>query len=537
MRMNKGRLFRGIKALSMVLVLMALTFLQPLTANAIEPTPIPSGDIELNLIVAAIDPTLSSIDGRNYSNGQNTIKASQYLGFSLDKSVSMWIDNFEEISHNRVKINVVDTVIIDEFPKYISRNSLDNESFQKLFKKDDSGRGDWYSGITNPDYAQYDTCGELNYRYYIEQLDLVNRKNAGEFDMLFLIGIDPLSPYETCMVGKYPFWINGKELKRDCDNFVIITPTFSRQDGSIENIGHMAEFMLGYTYGQVGYARESIDGSDYSSLNDWQKYCLCEYMATPETEIYGYGMVHFSPNSESDYDWSNNKAVEYYKDFKNGEEVETFTSKVYMKDSFFNYKNDPCISHHRWWFYNMPFEDGRDEEGYLNNWWRYIFTADYVAKLSPAEDYPNREIHLKAGEEAELNFVVEYHSKKTYATNVLESEACVIIPDTDVFSYENGIICALKDGIEKVTVKIDGKSLDYTVVVEPEEVIEEAPVEDKLEETVVEVISPEVSETLTDVPSETLDEKKFDFKILIIAGAVIIVLGGVLVWMKKKSNH
>ena len=77
-----------------------------------------TGTIKINLLVAAIDPTLTSTDGKNYWNGKTKIKASEYFGYSLDESLNFWIDNFEEISHNTVDFNVVDTVIIDEFPKF-----------------------------------------------------------------------------------------------------------------------------------------------------------------------------------------------------------------------------------------------------------------------------------------------------------------------------------------------------------------------------------------------------------------------------------
>lgn len=506
-----------------------------LEADALEPTPEPYGDITINLFVAAIDPTLTSIDGGTYQNGQTTIKASEYLGFSLDDSLSMWIKNFEEISHNRVKINVVDTVIIDEFPKYNSTNSLDNESFQRIFKKDDSGRGDWYSGIFDPDYAQYDNWGELNYKYYIDKLDLVNKKNAGEFDMLFLIGIDPLSPYETCMVGNHTFWINGEGIKADCDNFVILTPTFSRQDGSIENIGHMAERMLGYAYGSVEYMKNSLDGSDYSSLNDWQKYCLCKFIATPDTEVYGYGMVHFSPNSDSDYDWSNNKAVNYYTDWQNAEGIEKFTAdNAYLKDSRFNYNNDPCISHHRWWFYNMPYEDGRDEDGYLKNWWRYIFTPDYVINLLPAETYKGSLISLEPGEEASLDFMVRYNSLKNITTDVVASEAALSLPDTDVFSYENGKITALKDGTADIVIKLDGKELTYSVNVETfveEEVIE--PAQEEIVEETSEVVE---TEPVTEKITETLNNEDFDYLPVVVAVAAAAFLAVVIIVIVKNKK-
>ena len=427
-----------------------------------------TGTIKINLLVAAIDPTLTSTDGKNYWNGKTKIKASEYFGYSLDESLNFWIDNFEEISHNTVDFNVVDTVIIDEFPKYKSIDSLKNSSFQKIFKKDESGHGLWYDGVTSNAYKKYDTCGDLDYDYYIDKLDLVKRKNNNEFDMLFLIGIDPLSPFETCMVGRDPLYINGGTFERDCDNFIIVTPTFSRKDGSIENIGHMAENMLGYTYGRIDYIPNSIDGTNYKALNDWQKFCLCQYLATPETKVYGYGMVHFSPNSIADYDWNNStNSVIYYKDWKNARDAHPFTPATYMSmSSGYNYDNDPCITHHRWWFSNMPYQDGRDKDGYYNNWWRYIFTPSYVDYIYQDDSYiPTQGIVLNVGESTAVKFGVMEQPWYGFSTDTVASSAPVEIEDKSVLSFSNGKITGLKTGKTKITVKLDGKSVEYTVYV------------------------------------------------------------------------
>ena len=473
---KRKRIWRIVLSLIMINILLSLTLMPSYEVKAYSSkdkngniTLSPTGDIKINLLVAAIDPTLTSLDSSNYHNGKKTIKASEYFGYSLDDSLEFWINSFEEISHNRVEFNVVEKVTINEFPKYINgKTSLNNTSFQKIFKKDSNGFGDWYGGIGTPEFKPYDTAGELDYDYYIDKLNLVKRKNNNEFDMLFLIGIDPLSPYETCMVGRNPIWINGGTFERNCDNFVIVTPTFSRPDGSIEDIGHMAEHMLGYTYGMIGYDENCIDGSDYSALNDWQKYCLCKFLATPDTKIYGYGMVHFSPNSEKDYEWNKNTKVKYYKNWKEGKDIQYFTADTtYLADgSMFNYSYDPCISHHKWWFYNMPYEDGRDENGYYKNWWRYIFTFNYVSDIVADESYPDSTILMNIGNENALKFRVIEQSGNTFSTDVKSSSAAVEILDKSIIAFNNGNIKALKTGKTKIIVKLDGKSVEYSILVE-----------------------------------------------------------------------
>ena len=124
-----------------------------------------TGEIKINLLVAAIDPTLTSIDNKNYWNGKKKIKASEYFGFSLDDSLNFWVDNFEEISHNTVDFNVVDTVVIDEFPKYSTgKESLDNKKFQQIFEKDSYGDGNWFGGICKEEFKYINQCVIFTFR-------------------------------------------------------------------------------------------------------------------------------------------------------------------------------------------------------------------------------------------------------------------------------------------------------------------------------------------------------------------------------------
>ncbi len=464
---------RKILSLLMTFIMLLLTFVPSYEAKAFNTVDkngnislSATGEIKINLLVAAIDPTLTSIDNKNYWNGKKKIKASEYFGFSLDDSLNFWVDNFEEISHNTVDFNVVDTVVIDEFPKYSTgKESLDNKKFQQIFEKDSYGYGKWGEGVSKEEYKYWDTAGELDYDYYIDKLNLVKRKNNKEFDMVIMFGIDPLSPCETCMVGSSPSWVNGLCFERDCDNFVIVTPTFSRKDGSIENVGHLAEHMLGYTYGMIDYEpRHTIDGSNYMSLNDWQKYSLCELLGTNNSKVFGYGMVHYSPNSKADYDWENDtNKVKYYKDWKNGKDAQIFSPKVYLDDPFYNKYYDSTVTHHRWWFYNMPYEDGRDKDGYYNNWWRYIFNPNYVTGIEADTSYPSGEIKLNVGDSTAVKFKVEDQAFKSFTSDTKVSSATVNIKDTSILSYSNGQIKANKAGKTTITVKLDGKSVKYTV--------------------------------------------------------------------------
>lgn len=443
-----------------------------------------------NILVIEINPTVSHPSGGNFGNGQKTIKASEYLGFHLNESVDFLKNNLEEVSHGTVKFNIVNTISLNEFPTYNTTASMTQSKFFEFFPVQSNGYGNWYNGVLrNPEYNTFvKNFGELNYTYLINKCDLINRKNRGEFDMVWLYGIDPLSPYETCMVGRNPFFVNGSPITADCDNFVIASMVFSRKDGMIEDIGHLSEFTLDRVYG-AGYNQTKLDGTNLSKLNTWQKFILCKETATAATNVYGLGMVHFSPNSvpdpsipnsTADYDWANNTPVNtYWKDFANGnlnnigQTVSTYTySSVYEGNTGTNYNasstdyaysNAACIAHHRWWFSSMPHYAGRDENGFSNNWWKYIMTPDYVTSLSATSEFSNKSITMLVGDEIDLKFIANRYSGKNLTLDAVTSQANVTVATDGAFSYVGGQVKATREGNGKIVIKYDGRVLELTI--------------------------------------------------------------------------
>ncbi|MCR4929675.1 MAG: hypothetical protein K5988_06750, partial [Lachnospiraceae bacterium] len=195
------------------------------------------------------------------------------------------------------------------------------------------------------------------------------------------------------------------------------------------------------------------------------------------------------------------------KDWKNGEEISDFSPyECYLNNPQFAYNNDPCISHHRWWFYNMPFEDGRDEDGYYKNWWRYIFTADYVTDVMSDKSFSASKAQIEPGERKPLLFNLRYQDAYIVETDVLESSAAVSVSNESILSLENGEIVGLKEGVANVEIKIDGKSLTYEITVAKNE----EPEETKSDEDTIEPIDKETIDKkpadITPAPADTTPE-------------------------------
>ena len=460
--------YKRMLSLVLALILPAAFLLSSVKADAKETLEeklvTTKGQVKINLLVLVIDPLLTSVDDSTFANGEKSITASDYFGYSYEDSVYELISTIEEASHNTVQFNWDDTVELGEFPHYVNMDPLDNESFQEIFPKDENGRGNRAEGIRSDKYRPYNNYGNLDYEYYVKRCQLDSLRRDGAFDMVLIIGVDPLSPSPTCIIGRNPFWVNGMGVRAECDNFPVLTVTFSEFDAALENFGNMAEMMLSLRYDVLPTEENSIDGSNYTELNDWEKYTLCKHNAKGNTEVYGYGLVNYAPNSEEFFDLTNPDPVQYYKNWKKGDLIDDFDPySAYINNSVYS-DEEPYVSHLKWWFSNMPYQNGRDDDGYFTNWWRYIFSADYLVGMSQSSIY-NKKIQVRVGETIPVKFELEYFGAGYIETDTEYCLPAVSLSNEECMSYSDGRLKGLRDGSGYMDIKVDGKKITYFVEV------------------------------------------------------------------------
>jgi len=83
------------------------------------------------------------------------------------------------------------------------------------------------------------------------------------FDHVWILGIDPISTYETMMVGSNPFWINGNPINKNCKNFMIAAISISRRDSNLHALGHSFENILSFAFKGTRFSY-NIEYSDYT---------------------------------------------------------------------------------------------------------------------------------------------------------------------------------------------------------------------------------------------------------------------------------
>lgn len=312
---------------------------------------------QLKLLVIDIDPILYSItDTTKYPNNSGHPTVTELFGYSPQVSTSEMIADFERGTNNY--IDVVDTwEYLNEFPTYkipavLSDGTVLTEEFSyngtthyKMtenmylkYARGSNGVYSWWNLYNNGIFGSDSGINILSqtfafdYKYILDKFDLINRKNNGEFDQVWIVGMDPSFAYETMMVGRQPFWINGTPYVADCDNFIIGFFSTARRDSQLHALSHSMEHIMraafnryyntssslnGYDYkiyhaSYESYAKDSINVSSleqFNNLNLWEQFVLNDWANANEGEYTSVGNIHYPFNADKDYDYKNTRYV------------------------------------------------------------------------------------------------------------------------------------------------------------------------------------------------------------------------------------
>jgi len=183
----------------------------------------------LKVFVIEINPILKSITNTNlYKSNNGHPYVSEYFSQDRVRALNEVKEDLQFSSHGQLRVQIVQHYILDEFPKYTKKINLLNgisdyrfdENTYVSISKSDNGKdkGDWFKLLKNP---LFNAPGPytFDYEYIIQKYDLVNKKNKNMFDHVWILGIDPISTYETMMVGSNSFWINGNPINKNCKKF------------------------------------------------------------------------------------------------------------------------------------------------------------------------------------------------------------------------------------------------------------------------------------------------------------------------------
>ena len=240
-----------------------------------------------------------------------------------------------------------------------------------------------------------------NKRAYLEReniCDLVDNNNIKQI-WVWMYHSDNTIPVESNMAmgtSIRNYWnnenygdISNSHRSNDlpiCKNtYTVFEYNYGRELGLLlENHGHHIEALLNYIDGR----RER---ENWTELLFWGRFVGSD--RTHEIINPGCGWIHYTPNSEADYEWYNEKEVlSDCEDWKpDGSGKKTLVNCKTWEDAFiypdrYNVGGlcyiDEGVGFKVWWMQNIPGLDNglRYENKELRNWWEFIGDFDTAIK-------------------------------------------------------------------------------------------------------------------------------------------------------------
>lgn len=435
---------------------------------------------DLKVLVIEINPILNSITNKKlYPNNGGHPKVSEFFGQDTNKAIDELKEDLEFASHGYLNI-IMSYEYLNEFPTYkgyikdTNLNRFNEELYLSLCRSSSNpDTGVWYDLIKNNAFSMVPAYS-FDYEYLIKKFDLINRRNAGEFDQVWINSIDPVQTFETMMVGKAPYWINGNPLKKDCNNFMIANISISRRDANLHALGHGVEGIMSKAFnGTIFRYNKTYDDSTeekFKTLNLWEQFSMTSSESSGNNS--GIGNVHWPYNAEKDYDYTNTRKVySYWKNWLNYPDL-SGKKVLSSKSDWLEWKEnkslgadqnkDPDRLYMRLWFYLFPHIEGVTEDGHLNNWWKYFVTLDYAESVSCKFD--SKEYKNITKEISDIFFSVKYVSGAQKDIPLQADFAKISVQDTNILKLnKNGKLEVISTGTTLLTCFVDGKFAKFTV--------------------------------------------------------------------------
>lgn len=283
----------------------------------------------------------------------------------IDAMIATYIKDVDECSGGLVKYNVVERINVDGFPLKLSGKRFTALEYIDLYT------------VNQSKYKEPDD--RFDYNDFIKEFNLLQRVNNNEIDEVWVFAYPFSGNYESVMCGTGAFWTNGPVIENTPGKrFVIMGFSYERGVGEMEeDLGHRMESMVSRMYGAEDFLAwtysfkndpTKFDALKYAETNLFGKFLLHDKIAPGNSQC---GNVHYAPNSDKDYDWSNPRPVVTYAD-----DWLTFPNmpKIQKMMNANAWGSGDIRGHHRWWFARFPKVEGR-MNGIRMNWWSYICDA------------------------------------------------------------------------------------------------------------------------------------------------------------------
>lgn len=274
--------------------------------------------------------------------------------FEPEDIVAEYRSDIEHTSYGIVDYDITTYFDVDFFPikqdgfQYTNADASTPGSY--LYARE---HNDWHS----PDLVDYSAI--------VRDYDLARKVQTGVVDEVWLHGGPYFGYYESRMVGEGGYWCNSPELNNVSSSkiFIFMGFNYERADNGLHILGHRTESIMSRVYGS--WSEDSTHAWNRFTLHDkmWPDGAAC-------------GNTHYAPNSDSDYDYGNDRYVwSTHRDW-----LENYPNLTGEKEwvNCSEWGNGDTRLFHNWWFEHIPHVAGTTTEygkTRSNNWWNYI--ADF----------------------------------------------------------------------------------------------------------------------------------------------------------------
>ena len=258
------------------------------------------------------------------------------------------------------------------------------------FKTNAEGAKEW---LTADDIAAYcesrDVPGFLSegmgfdYLQLIEDYGFGKMRDAGELHEVWVYTHPGSCMFESRLIGDGAFWCNSEGITKQmgAKNDKLLPVMFFNYERTVDlalhSYGHRVESIMGRVYGHSEDEPWWLSPSCKSieEMSPIQLFSAYQGVYGRFDEGYSQvGLVHFPPNGERDYDYSNTTPIKTYADeWMNYPQMDFSPEKVRVVDnSEWAHEGGDQWGFMMWYFSHLPHFKGLDNHGKLNNWWHYI---------------------------------------------------------------------------------------------------------------------------------------------------------------------
>lgn len=273
------------------------------------------------------------------------------------------VKDLETASHGIVTFDIVETRVLDAFPRHV-------DGFVYTVSTWERDETNW-----QPHKSQFD------WQDFLDTNGIVAKIDSCAIDEVWIYQdpVDQDSANESTMAGDGAYWVNGGPIGGDNGPRAFVIMSWNYQRGvaeALHSYGHRTENAMCHVYG-IPAGDTCVDPSQGTN---WSKFVATDLKAPGQG---GLGDVHHPVNAQDspdhgggDYDYYDMAKVMSNADAWLTYPVLPDTRRLINATEWSPQGSDPQREYLDWWYAHMPRVSGRNADGLLNDWWRYIVEID-----------------------------------------------------------------------------------------------------------------------------------------------------------------